>query len=137
MLKCTPNHNCSQHIGQLNPYQFFYCRFCNHQNSKTKQLHFSNPKTDTDPIVNIDVEDLKTLPHQIFNSKIDAIPNNDIILRRITIWGASKCNPNCKFNSEGCKSSLTFLMEGSSHSYHQALHCFADLGTRREEIRAH
>ena len=28
-------------------------------------------------------------------------------------------------------------MEGSSHSYQRALHCLADLRTRREEIRAH
>ena len=30
-----------------------------------------------------------------------------------------------------------FLMLGSSHSYHRALHCFADLRTRSEEMRAH
>ena len=29
-----------------------------------------------------------------------------------------------------------FLMEGSSHSYQQALHCFGVFLTRRDEIRA-
>ena len=28
-------------------------------------------------------------------------------------------------------------MEGSSHSYQRALHCFADFRTRSEEMRAH
>jgi len=32
---------------------------------------------------------------------------------------------------------LTFLIDGSSHSYQRALHCLADLRTRRDEIRAH
>jgi hypothetical protein len=32
---------------------------------------------------------------------------------------------------------LTFLMDGSSHSYQRALHCLADLRTRSEDMRAH
>lgn len=38
---------------------------------------------------------------------------------------------------KGERQGKTFLMEGSSHSYQRALHCLADLRTRREEIRAH
>jgi len=29
-----------------------------------------------------------------------------------------------------------FLIEGSNHSYHRALHCFGVLRTKSEEIRA-
>jgi hypothetical protein len=31
----------------------------------------------------------------------------------------------------------TFLMDGSNHSYHLALHCFGVFLTRSDEIRAH
>jgi hypothetical protein len=38
----------------------------------------------------------------------------------------------CKATNE-----LTFLIEGSSHSYQRALHCLADLRCSSEAIRDH
>ena len=43
----------------------------------------------------------------------------------------------CSSFSSSSRVHSVFLIEGSSHSYHRALHCFADLRTSSEEMRAH
>lgn len=43
----------------------------------------------------------------------------------------------CSSFSSSVLDHSTFLMDGSSHSYHRALHCFGVFLTSRDEIRAH
>jgi len=43
----------------------------------------------------------------------------------------------CSSFSSSSRVHSVFLMAGSSHSYHRALHCLADLRTSREEMRDH
>ena len=43
----------------------------------------------------------------------------------------------CSSFSSSSRVHSVFLMLGSSHSYHRALHCLADFRTSRDEMRAH
>mmetsp|Transcript_8259 Transcript_8259/g.30467 ORF Transcript_8259/g.30467 Transcript_8259/m.30467 type:complete len:215 (+) Transcript_8259:1905-2549(+) len=60
-------------------------------------------------------------------------PTIGAIVRHCVGISLAKCN---SFSSSSLVHSV-FLMLGSSHSYHLALHCLADLRTSSDEMRAH
>mmetsp|Transcript_14021 Transcript_14021/g.37875 ORF Transcript_14021/g.37875 Transcript_14021/m.37875 type:complete len:206 (+) Transcript_14021:2102-2719(+) len=60
-------------------------------------------------------------------------PTMGAMVRHCVGMSLAKCN---SFSSSSRVHSV-FLMLGSSHSNHLALHCFADLRTSRDEMRAH